>query len=31
MNLAGLPSEKLVPAVQKVNSTIDVPIVDLDL
>jgi hypothetical protein len=29
--LAGLPSEKLVPAIQKVNSTIDVPIADLDL
>jgi nitrite reductase/ring-hydroxylating ferredoxin subunit len=30
-HLAGLPSEKLVPAIQKVNSTIDVPVADLDL
>ncbi|MBO0729411.1 MAG: aromatic ring-hydroxylating dioxygenase subunit alpha [Acidimicrobiaceae bacterium] len=27
--LAGLPDEKLVPAIQKVNGTIDVPIADL--
>jgi hypothetical protein len=29
--LAGLPSETLVPAIQKTNTTIDVPLVDLDL
>jgi len=29
--LAGLPSEKLVPAIHKVNTTIDVPIAELDL
>ena len=29
--LAGLPYEQLVPAMQKVNTTIDVPIADLDL
>ena len=29
--LAGLPYEKLVPAEQKANTTIDVPIVELDL
>ena len=28
--LAGLPYEKLVPAIQKTNTTIDVPLVDLD-
>jgi phenylpropionate dioxygenase-like ring-hydroxylating dioxygenase large terminal subunit len=27
--LAGLPDEKLVPAIQKVNTTIDVPIADI--
>jgi nitrite reductase/ring-hydroxylating ferredoxin subunit len=27
--LAGLPYEKLVPAMQKVNTTIDVPVVDI--
>jgi phenylpropionate dioxygenase-like ring-hydroxylating dioxygenase large terminal subunit len=29
--LAGLPYERLVPAIQKTNSTIDVPVVDLGL
>lgn len=29
--LAGLPYEKLVPAMQKTNTTINVPIADLDL
>ncbi len=29
--LAGLPYDKLVPAIQKVNTTIDVPIADLGL
>jgi phenylpropionate dioxygenase-like ring-hydroxylating dioxygenase large terminal subunit len=29
--LAGLPYEKLVPAMQKVNTTINVPVADLDL
>jgi len=29
--LAGLPYEQLVPALQTVNTTIDVPIADLDL
>jgi hypothetical protein len=29
--LAGLPYERLVPAMQKTNSTIDVPVVDLGL
>jgi hypothetical protein len=29
--LAGLPSERLVPAIQKTNTTIDVPIADLGL
>ncbi len=27
--LAGLPYDTLIPAIQKTNSTIDVPIVDL--
>ncbi|WP_319448793.1 MULTISPECIES: aromatic ring-hydroxylating dioxygenase subunit alpha [unclassified Mycobacterium] len=29
--LAGLPYDRLVPAIQKTNSTIDVPVVDLGL
>lgn len=29
--LAGLPHEKLVPAIQKTNTTIDVPVADLGL
>jgi phenylpropionate dioxygenase-like ring-hydroxylating dioxygenase large terminal subunit len=29
--LAGLPYERLIPAIQKTNSTIDVPVVDLGL
>jgi hypothetical protein len=29
--LAGLPHERLVPAIQKTNTTIDVPIADLGL
>ena len=29
--LAGLPYERLVPAIQKTNTTIDVPVADLGL
>ena len=29
--LAGQPSERLVPAMQKTNTTIDVPVADLGL
>jgi hypothetical protein len=29
--LAGLPYQRLVPAIQKTNTTIDVPIVDLGM
>jgi hypothetical protein len=29
--LAGLPYERLLPGIQRTNTTIDVPIVDLDM
>jgi hypothetical protein len=29
--LAGLPDERLIPAIQKTNTTIDVPVADLGL
>jgi hypothetical protein len=29
--LAGLPYERLVPAIQRTNTTIDVPVVDLGM